>query len=113
MYIYIYVYIYICIYIYVYIYICIYIYIHIYICVYIYVYIYITPSRITFDLTPSRITTQFYFSITLYIFFLSFQAFKSSCSQNNVTINYLKHIAIYEFTNYFKNKVRKSLVDTT
>ena len=34
-----------------------------------------------------------------------------SCSQNNVIIYYPNHIAIYGFTNYFKNKVKKSLVD--
>ena len=64
------------------------------------------------DLTPSQITTQFYFSITLYIFFSKLSNLRS-CSQNNVIIYYQNHIAIYGFTNYFKNKVRKSLVDTT
>ena len=63
------------------------------------------------DLTPSRITTQFYFSITLYIF--SKLSNLLSCSQNNVIIYYQNHWTIYGFTNYFKNKVRKSLVDTT
>ena len=54
-------------------YIYIYIYIHIYIYIlYIYIlYIYIYNLRHENDLTPSQRTTQFYFSITLYIF-LSF-----------------------------------------
>ena len=63
------------------------------------------------DLTPSRITTQFYFSITLYIF--SKLSNLRSCSQNNIIIYYQNHITICGFTNYFKNKVRKSLADTT
>ena len=43
--------------------------------IYIYIYIYIYNLRHENDLTPSRITTQFYSSITLYIyiFLLSFQ----------------------------------------
>ena len=80
-----------------------------YICFILYIYIY--NLRHETDLTPSRITTQFYFSITLYIFSkLSNSRF---CSQNNVIISYRSHITIYGFTNYFKNKVRESLVDTT
>ena len=63
------------------------------------------------DLTPGRITTQFYFSITLYI--ISKLSNLRSCSQNNIIIYYQNHITIYGFTNYFKNKARKSLVDTT
>ena len=38
-------------------------YIYIYIYMYIYIYIYIYNLRHENDLTPSRITTQFYFSI--------------------------------------------------
>ena len=76
-----------------------------------YIYIYIYNLRHGNNLTPSRITTQFYFSITLYIF--SKLSNLRSCSQNNVIIYYRNHITIYGFTNYFKNKVRESLVDTT
>ena len=32
---------------------------------------------------------------------------------SEVIIYYQNYITIYGFTNYFKNKVRKSLVDTT
>ena len=56
-------------------------YIYIYIYNYIYIYIYIYNLRYGDDLTPSRITTQFYFSITLYIF--SKLSNLRSCSQNN------------------------------
>ena len=72
---------------------------------------YIYNLRHENDLTPSRITTQFYFSITLYIFYKLSNL--RSCSQNNVIIYYRNNITIYGFTNYFKNKVRESLVDTT
>ena len=47
-------------------------YININMYIYIYIYIYIYNLRHENYLTPSQITTQFYFSITLYIF-LSFQ----------------------------------------
>ena len=60
------------------------------------------------DLTPSRITTQFYFSITLYIFFSKLSNLRS-CSQNNIIIYHQNHITMYGFTNYLKNKVRKFL----
>ena len=55
-------------YLYMYIMYIYYIYI-IYILYYIYCILYIYNLRHENDLTPSRITTQFYFSITLYIFF--------------------------------------------
>ena len=48
--------------------ICIYVHIYMYICTYIYIYIYKYLKHEN-DLTPSPITTQFYFGITLYIFF--------------------------------------------
>ena len=45
---------------------------YIYLLLYLYIYIFIYNLRHENDLTPSQRTTQFYFSITLYIF-LSFQ----------------------------------------
>ena len=56
-------------YIHIYIYNIIYIYIYIYIYLSLSLYIYIYNLRHENDLTPSRIATQFYFSITLYIYF--------------------------------------------
>ena len=111
-YIYILYYIYCILYIYnIYIYI-FYIY-NIYI-MYIYIYIYIYNLRHENDLTPSRITTQFYISISV-LHYVSCSKLSNwhYCSQNNVTIYYQNHITIFGFTNYFKNKIRKSLVDTT
>ena len=54
-----------------------------------------------------------YIYICIYYIFFSKLSNLRSCLQNNVIIYYQNHIAIYRFTNYFKNKVRKSLVDTT
>ena len=85
------------IYIYIYIYIYKYIYIYTYIHIHIHIYTYIYNLRHENDLTPSRITRQLYFSITLYIF--SKLSNLRSCSQNNVIIYYQNHITIYGFTN--------------
>ena len=77
-------------------------YINILIVIYIYIYIYIYIHNLSHenDLTRSRITTQFYFSITLYIFSKLLNL--RSCSQNNATLYYENYITIYGFTNYFK-----------
>ena len=48
-----------------------------------------------------------------YIIYFSKFSNLRPCSQNNVITYYQNYITIYGFTNYFKNKVRKSLVDTT
>ena len=79
-------------------YICIYIFIYIYICMYI-----LCNLRHKNDLTPSQITTQFYFSIALYIFFSKLSNLRS-CSQNNIIIYYQNHITIYGLQITLKTK---------
>ena len=62
------------------------------------------------EVIKSKNYTRFF---QYYIIYLSKLSNLRSCSENNVIIYYQNYIMIYGFANHFKNKVRKSLVDTT